>query len=245
MNLVIDLGNTSGKVALYEGETLLRSAQYSGDIFSKIISDFDASTYKNAILSSVIDHDPEIEALVKNCKNGILLNASINLPFINKYESPETLGQDRLANAAALATLYNGQNALCIDVGTCIKFDFVDQNKNYLGGSISPGLSMRFKSLHTFTDKLPLIELQTELIPLQFGIVGGNTKQSIVSGVANGMLAEINGMISRYQETYSDLKVILTGGDASFFENEVKKTIFADAFFTLHGLNAILNTNAV
>jgi len=244
MNLIIDLGNTQCKVALYEGETIIKSAVFTENYYEQIISNFPPTSYQNAILSSVINHNPEIEELVKKCEIGLVLTTSLKLPFHNKYNSPQTLGTDRLANAAALASSCKGENALCIDVGTCIKFDFVDQNNGYYGGSIAPGMRMRFQALNTFTDKLPLIQVQANKKSNDSSLVGGNTNQSIESGVVNGMQAEINGMISRYQSEYPNLKVILTGGDASFFENEVNKPIFADAFFTLHGLNAILNANA-
>ncbi|MFT4544903.1 MAG: type III pantothenate kinase [Bacteroidia bacterium] len=244
MNLIIDLGNTQCKVALYEGQTIVQSAVFTENYYAQIISKFPPSSYQNAILSSVIHHNPEIEELVKKCEFGLVLNSALNLPFINNYKTPETLGTDRLANAAALSTCFNGENAICIDIGTCIKFDFVDQYNSYHGGSIAPGMQMRYQALHTFTDKLPLNQLETNRSINESTLIGGNTNQSIESGVVNGMCAEINGMISRYQSEYADLKVMITGGDASFFETAVKKPIFADAFFTLHGLNAILNANA-
>lgn len=246
MNLILDLGNTTAKVALLQGDEVetntnevLDFRQYNFLNLEAVRTDFPISDCKGCILASVTNHPPEIEKFVKSFSNGLVLGPETILPFTNQYTTPETLGQDRLANAAALATLYEGSNALSIDLGTCIKFDFVDRTGTYRGGSISPGLAMRYKALNTFTDKLPLIDMQTT-----DQLIGVDTNSSIKSGVYKGMVAEINGMIEEYEKAHEGLKMVLTGGDASFFENEVKNTIFADAFFTLRGLNAILNANA-
>ena len=178
------------------------------------------------ILSSVVNHSDELTNFVKSCKNGIEMSSDITLPLSSDYQTPETLGQDRLANASALATLAPESNSLCIDIGTCIKFDFVNSEGRYKGGSIGPGLAMRFKSLNTFTDKLPLIDLQSTS-----QLIGNDTKSSILSGVFYGMLAEINGMIDSYQSQHKELKIYLTGGDASFFENEVKASATLPALY--------------
>jgi len=239
MNLIIDLGNTQAKVAEFDEGEIIRFEYYQSLDLQKLKTDFDTQNYSGILLSSVINHDPELEDLVHSSPYGHVLTDSSRLPYTSKYASPSTLGNDRRANAAALYDCYSGSNALCVDLGTCIKYDFVDKEGNYLGGSISPGFGMRFKSLNTFTDKLPLIELQ----PTQ-DLIGTDTNDSIVTGVFGGIVAEINGKIMRYQSKYKGVKLVMTGGDASFFENEVKSSIFADAFFTLRGLNAILKVNA-
>ena len=239
MNLIIDLGNTQAKVAEFDKDEIIRFEYYQNLDLQKIKSDFTIQNYRGVLLSSVINHDPELEELVRSVPCGHVLSESSRLPYSNKYDSKATLGNDRRANAAALHACYSGSNALCVDLGTCIKYDFVDKKGNYLGGSISPGFGMRFKALNTFTDKLPLIELQ----PTQ-DLIGTDTKDSIVTGVFGGVVAEINEKIMRYQSKYKGVKVVMTGGDTSFFENEVKSSIFADAFFTLRGLNAILKVNA-
>lgn len=238
MNLIIDVGNTSTKVAAFDGETLIKSEKY--DRFDRITvqNDFNIAAINGAILSSVTTGNEIIESFIKSFKNGHILSDESNIPFKNNYLTPESLGQDRLANAAGLAVTFSAKNALCIDIGTCIKFDFVDKNGVYRGGSISPGFNMRFKALNTFTDKLPFIDLQTTK-----NLIGIDTQQSIITGVYKGMIAEINGIIMDYQDEFNEINFVLTGGDSGFFENEVKNTIFADAFFTLRGLNAILNVN--
>jgi len=239
MNLIIDLGNTQTKVAVFDGDEIIRFENYQSLDLEMVRTGFDIQNCSGVLLSSVINHNPELEDLVHSFPNGHVLSKNSRLPFENRYDSPSTLGNDRRANAAALYICHPESNALCIDLGTCIKYDFVDKEGHYLGGSISPGFGMRFKALNTFTDKLPLIELQ----PTQ-DLLGTDTNNSIVTGVFNGIVAEINGIIMKYQSKYRGLKIVVTGGDVSFFENEVKSSIFADAFFTLRGLNAILKVNA-
>lgn len=238
MNLVIDLGNTTGKVASFVDGTLQQLNIYPSVTPSVIKKDFPETKVKQAILSSVVNHSDELELFLKNI-NGFVLTHETPIAFHNQYETPLTLGKDRLANAAQLHHQFPNENALCVDVGTCIKFDFVSKEGAYQGGAISPGFRMRFEALNTFTDKLPLLEVQSIS-----HLIGRNSEESIVSGVFNGTLHEIDGVIQAYQSHYPDLKVVLTGGDAAFFENALKSTIFADAFFTLKGLNAILEYNA-
>lgn len=240
MNLVLDLGNTAAKVALFSDGELERLEIYEKDQLSVgvILKDFPETKVKAAILSSVVNHSQELEQFVQTFSTGIVLNAETPLPITNEYETPATLGKDRLANAAGLAFCFPKENALCVDIGTCVKFDRITKEGVYSGGAISPGFQMRYKALNTFTDKLPLIELQTI-----DHLIGTNSEDSIVSGVYNGLLKEIDGVIDAYREQHENLKVVLTGGDVSFFENALKNTIFADAFLTLKGLNAILDHN--
>ncbi|MBT4775262.1 MAG: type III pantothenate kinase [Crocinitomicaceae bacterium] len=238
MNLIIDVGNTSTKVAAFDGKTLIKSEKYDRFDQSNIQNDFDITLFESAILSNVTDRNETLETFINTFKKGHVLSDSSIIPFKNTYLTPDSLGQDRLANAAGLAVQFPSNNSLCIDLGTCMKFDFVDAEGNYRGGAISPGFNMRFKALNTFTDKLPFIDLQSTK-----KLIGNDTEESITSGVFNGMLAEINGIIRCYQEQFDEINIVLTGGDATFFENELKNTIFADAFFTLRGLNAILSVN--
>ncbi len=240
MNLILDLGNTLVKVAEFDGNQIATVASFKWNELNQVFDNFNPKLYQGVILSSVVNHPADVDKFVKASTNPLILDHRTKLPFENLYETPETLGRDRLANAAALASVYSKQDALCVDFGTCVKFDFVNRKGQYLGGSIGPGLKMRFSALNTFTDKLPLLEQQTT-----DQLIGRNTNQSIISGAYRGMVAEVNGMINAYQQQYPGLVVVLTGGDTHFFENEVKSSIFADAFFTLRGLNAILNANAV
>jgi len=238
MNLIIDVGNTSTKVAAFDGETLVKLEKYDRFDQSIIQNDFDITVFQSAILCNVTEGNERLETFISSFERGHILSVCSKIPFKNNYLTPDSLGQDRLANAAGLAVKFPNYNSLCIDIGTCMKFDFVDADGNYRGGAISPGFNMRFKALNTFTDKLPFIDLQSTK-----KLIGNDTEGSIISGVYNGMLAEINGIIKCYQEQFNEINIVLTGGDAAFFENELKNTIFADAFFTLRGLNAILSVN--
>lgn len=168
----------------------------------------------------------------------LALDSSVSLPFKNLYQTPHTLGKDRIAAVAGAMQRFGSNNTLIIDAGTCIKYDYINSKNEYSGGAISPGINMRFKALNAFTDQLPLIEAKET-----FTLVGKSTEGSILSGVLNGVLAEAEGIILKYETLYSDLKVILTGGDMLFFEKGLKNTIFADPFLTLKGLNFILKHN--
>ena len=194
-----------------------------------------------AIISNVSSIDNFIIEKKINLKHTYFLSDELKLPFTNKYESKKTLGSDRKALVSAAIKYFSDTNTLIIDAGTCITIDFIDENGNYHGGSISPGLSMRLKSLHTFTDKLPLVELKK---PEK--LIGGSTKESILSGVVGGMSSEINNLISEYHKKYSLLKVFVTGGDVDFIYPMVdnqKSSIFAHNYITLLGLNRILQEN--
>ena len=160
------------------------------------------------------------------------------MPLNNQYQSPETLGLDRLAGAAGIWYRYPGAGGLVIDMGSCITYDYVDAKGNYLGGAISPGVAMRFKAMHTFTAALPLVEGNEES-----EILGDTTVRSMRSGVINGVCAEIEGMIGRYRDRYGAFKAVLCGGDAKFFASKVKPTIFADQYLILYGLYRILEEN--
>ena len=169
------------------------------------------------------------------------MSSETTLPIGNSYKTPTTLGNDRLANAVGAFQAFPNQNTLIIDLGTCLKMDLIDEFNNYLGGSISPGLRMRFEALHTLTDNLPLIE-DVEINQL----IGNDTTSSIQVGAYKGMIAEISSMISQYEIKYVNLNIILTGGDLSSFldvDLSQKNSIFADEFHTLKGLNTILNYN--
>ena len=165
-------------------------------------------------------------------------STSTPIPIENLYLTKDTLGVDRLANAVAANSIFPQRNVLVVDCGTCVKYDFVNHKNQYLGGSISPGLQMRFKALNQFTGKLPL--LKPEAHP---SLIGDSTETAITSGVINGLVAEIKGVIKSYTSIYENLTVILTGGDASFFDKELKSNIFVEPNLTLIGLNEILRYN--
>ncbi len=191
-----------------------------------------------AIVSAVSSlSEINISYLKEELKVHFLSHAS-SLPFKNNYQTPETLGVDRLALMAAASMTYPNTNVLVIDAGTCITYDFLDKGKGYIGGAISPGLAMRYKALHTFTSKLPLLEAS---LPQYF--IGNNTKNSIHVGVVKGVHNEIEGFIAQYHENFNDLTTILTGGDAHFLRDSLKNDIFAHSNFLLEGLNYILELN--
>lgn len=230
MNLILDIGNTRVKSALFEGQGLVKHDFFEVDTVK--IRELIQQHSGKIILSSVVHLDFSLN--LKDKDRILILSDQTPIPIKNNYQSPETLGLDRLANAVAISTFSTSGNALSIDCGTCLKFDLLHEGA-YSGGSISPGLRMRLNALHTFTDKLPLIE------PEQFdGLNGMNTRESILSGCYRGMSAEITQTISEYESRFGKLDIYLTGGDHLFFADHLKNRIFADPFLTLKGLNEIL-----
>jgi type III pantothenate kinase len=239
MNLIVDIGNTSTKVAGFENDEMIWQKTYKS--LTNLKNDLDKMIITNAIISSVARE--ELTNFVKNVvPKSIILNHLLPIPIKNLYKTPKTLGNDRLANAVAGYRLFNDSNTLIIDAGTCLKFDFINKNNEYLGGAIAPGLRMRFNALHTLTANLPLIENFDEV-----ELIGNDTNSSMISGCYNGIINEIEATIVHYTNMYNDLNVILTGGDVSRIEKmdfSQKNSIFADRWLTLKGLNEILKYNA-
>jgi type III pantothenate kinase len=238
MKLVIDLGNTFQKLAVFSGEDMIFMEAPEQVTMKLLLCVFNRYTIHSGIISSVIQHEKEIESVVRSRCHCVLLDHNIPLPLLNKYETPETLGKDRLAAAIAGNHMFPNKNVLVIDAGTCIKYDFINAEAEYLGGAISPGLQMRFNALHTFTEKLPLIELTENKL-----LIGKNTTDSLLSGVINGALAEIDGIIDRYREIYPEIQVVLSGGDAEYLVSKLKNKIFAVSNIVLYGLKIILDYN--
>ena len=241
MNLIIDIGNTGTKLAVFQLDKIIKvqTVATKGMVFEveKLLEKF--SEIRQGLLSTVRTMDnSEVETLQKLLPIKIL-EASFKLPFENRYDTPLTLGVDRLALMAAAVKQCPNKNVLVIDAGSCITYDFMDADQNYLGGAISPGLEMRYKSLEAFTSNLPLLP---KSIPNQR--IGSSTEASIHSGVVHGVLQEIEGTIKVYQNKYPDLTVILTGGDADFLCKQFKISIFADSNFLLEGLNFLLEFNS-
>jgi len=237
MNLVVDAGNTHIKAGLFEENELIYFLEtFELDEILKYISNY---KIENTLLCSVITISDEWLTELKKKSNLFILDYKLPIPINNFYKTPDTLGMDRLAGVIGANFLFPEMDSLVIDIGTCLKFDLVDKNKNYSGGSISPGLHMRFQSLHHFTSKLPLLEPSLGKIHL----IGNTTQQAIQSGVINGMIAEIDGTINRYKEKIPDIQLILCGGNALFFETKINQTIFAVPKLVLIGLNSILQHN--
>ena len=241
MNLVIDVGNSFVKLAVFEETRLLHKETIKLDLLLKHI-DLLRKEYepiKKAIISSVGKLKSADIAYVKKHFDLVLMDSTTKLPFKNCYKTPKTLGVDRVALVSASIQQFPNSNVLVIDAGTCITYDFVTIDNDYLGGAISPGIQMRYQSLHDFTANLPLLESE-----MPKSILGNSTNNSIHSGVIFGILKEIDGIIDEYQEKYKDLTVILTGGDANFLSKQLKSSIFANSNFLLEGLNFILQINS-
>jgi type III pantothenate kinase len=238
MNLTIDIGNTQTKIIVFNDTMpVFRKVTNSLSLLlvKKIVRNY---SIENILLSSVVDRDKPLLNYLKTIKGFEVLSTKTKLPIKNKYKTPATLGNDRLANAVAGAFLFPGKNVLIVDIGTCIKFDIVNARKEYLGGSISPGMELRFKSLHHFTGKLPLIHESSKVF-----LVGKTTQEAIQSGVINGMTEEIAGIVQRYKKIYKTLTVIVTGGHTHRFAGELKFSIFAAADMVNIGLNEIIRFN--
>ena len=239
MNLCIDWGNSRVKAAIFNEENLLETHNFGeDDALTSIISLAEAHQPKAVIISSVANHPPELKALLQEQAKVLVLNADTMLPIMNAYHSAETLGADRIALAVAAYHQKPASNNLVISAGTAITYNFVHKNKAFRGGAITPGVGMRFKSLHEFTDKLPLVSADGELL-----LLGYDTETGIRSGVLNGIAAEMDGMINSFREQFQEVNVFLTGGDAPLFAGKLKNQIFADSQLLLKGLNLILRHN--
>jgi len=236
MLLAIDVGNTRIKVAVFEKHTFLFQDVFLKEEAQKKIENI----FKNfpqiteSVFSSVGKLDDDVIDLLRKTSELTIISSESAFPFTNKYATPKTLGVDRMVLASGATLLYPKQNRLVIDAGTCITYDFVDENDTYLGGAISPGLRLRYEALHNYTAKLPLLTLEQ---PESY--IGNSTVASIHSGVVNGILNEIEGFINQYRQQYQVLTVILTGGDAEFLAKNIKNTIFANSNFLLESLNYI------
>ncbi|HEU5291741.1 MAG TPA: type III pantothenate kinase [Cyclobacteriaceae bacterium] len=238
MNLVVDYGNSSAKVAIFNHLNLIEKHTFLE--MNELKSFLQHSAAENLIVSSVTKEADQITEWAVNAKQKFILSHTLPLPVTLLYKTPHTLGVDRIAGACGALQLFPGFSSLVIDAGSCITYDFIDATGNYHGGGISPGLMMRFKAVHTFTARLPLIN-PTENPEL----IGNSTESSIQSGVIYGLAAEIDGIITRYRSQFPDLKVILCGGDTLFFENKLKDSIFASPDLVLIGLNSVLIHNVV
>ncbi|MBP1667875.1 MAG: pantothenate kinase [Bacteroidetes bacterium] len=240
MNLVIDIGNSTVKTGCFNKGEMISSAvevDFTPQKAAELIRRF---RVRKCIVSSVRDHDePLMEILRNNVPFLIDLSHTTPLPFKNLYHTPEWLGKDRIAAAAGAYAAYPGAHALIIDMGTAITLDILTSKSEYIGGNISPGLVMRFRALHAFTSRLPMFEKDAFSAD-----PGTDTRSAIISGVQKGILYEINGYVDHFSGTYPELKVILTGGDAEFFADKLKKPIFLIPNLVLSGLNYILDYNA-
>ena len=240
MNLCVDIGNTRSKYAVFDQDKLVANGvlkKMSITAIRKIEKEY--PLIQRIIVSTVTLLDEKLTLEIqKNAKKYLLLDHKTAIPIQNKYETPKTLGKDRLSAVIGAHAMFPVKNCLVIDAGTCIKYDFISSKGVYRGGSISPGVQMRLKAMHHFTAKLPLVEASEN-----DEFIGKNTREAILSGAQHGALAEIKGMIATYIQKYGRIKVIITGGDAIFFANRMKRRIFVSPNLVLIGLNKILSFN--
>ena len=239
MNLVVDIGNNFFKVGIFENSNLVFSFFDKNDKIDveieKIIRSYSKIT--SALISNV--SSIKINDILNKLNIKIYeLDSTFIFPFKLNYKTPESLGNDRLALAAAATILFPNSNNLVIDAGTCITIDFIDNNNHFMGGSISPGVKMRYDSLNHYTANLPLLKNENS-----FNYPGDSTNASIHAGIIGGVSNEINGFIKQINSRNDKVNVILTGGDAKILSKTLKITIFANQNFILEGLNSILNLN--
>lgn len=237
MNLCLDIGNTQLKLGYYnkEGELqeLLIVPTWQAANLERRLMDWNI---KRAIISSVQSKDKALlDYLHARLEEVYVLSTDLSLPITLGYATPKTLGNDRLAVAVAAAVRYPQQAALVVDAGTCITYDFITAEGHYLGGSILPGIEMRFRAMHEFTAKLPQVE-RAELTTF----IGNSTKTSLQTGVLYGVLHELEGFAAQYRQQFGSIVVLVTGGSLPHFESQLKSKIFAAPNLVLDGLNAIL-----
>jgi type III pantothenate kinase len=235
-----DFGNTRLKCALFQDRELLEMVVLENghpDTVQTLINSFQPD---KSILASVINHDPEVETVLAAATLFHKLGHTSKIPFSTPVGKPETIGADRLAAVAAAVDLFPKQHNLVIGLGTCITYNYVNPHHEFLGGSISPGMQMRFRSMHEYTALLPLVEAENN-----FPLIGYDTKTNLLSGVILGMAKEIDGIIDAYALKFNNFNVLLTGGDMAFFVPHLKNKIFADPYLIYKGLYAISEFNNV
>ena len=240
MNLIIDIGNSRTKFSLFNHGEIVTTATVDELLSEHIKTLKDEYPLLNkAILSSVREYPDGLKKTLQSSFDTFLeLSHKTPLPIENLYLSKETLGYDRIASAVGANDLYPDTNLLVVDAGTALTYDFVNDKNQYLGGNIAPGLEMRFKSLHFFTNKLPLVKAEN-----QNKLFGSTTEEAIRTGVQNGFIHEVEKTIEEFKVFYGNLKVIITGGDAKFFDKKLKNHFFVNFNLVALGLNRILEYN--
>ena len=237
MNLIIDIGNTSSKVAIFDKSDIIKQQVVLDLTLSQVLSFCSGFTISASIISSVKKIDNNAQAIISHF-NSLFLTHKTTIPILNDYKTTETLGKDRLAGIVGANASFPNKNILLIDAGSCITFDFFLEGK-YCGGRISPGLQIRYNALHTFTNQLPQISVSD--IHFTFG---EDTISSIIAGVQQGAIDEMDAIIDAFRKENKNSIVILCGGGHKFFDKHLKNSIFADPFIVIKGLNIILELNA-
>jgi len=236
--LCFDFGNTRLKAALFVDSALQELTVLKDGSAETVKALLDQFQPQKTILSSVVDHDPQIEDLLASSTQFHKLSHLTKLPFTTPVGKPEKIGADRLALGAAAVYFYPDKNNLVIGLGSCVTYNFINSSHEFIGGAISPGLEMRLRSLNHYTAKLPLVKADWN-VPL----IGYDTSTNILSGVVIGMAKEIDGFVNSYQEKFRNFNVLLTGGDIAYLASHLKKKIFADPELIFKGLYAISEVN--
>jgi type III pantothenate kinase len=243
MNLVVDIGNTRTKIAFFENNELVEKAILESGALGELSAAMTGIKVEGAILSATGADTEGVENFLKTHCPFIIFDHTTPIPIKNKYKTPETLGKDRLAAVVAAKTMFPKDNCLVIDAGTCLTYNFVTANNLFIGGNITPGLTMRLKAMHHFTAKLPEVERHTEGVDMM-EILGTSTESALRIGAQIGVLAEVEGFVERFILNFGRIKVILTGGDGEFM---MKHVAISERYFernlVLQGLNQILNFN--
>ncbi len=242
MDLVIDIGNTRSKVAVFASNNCLELKAYDSlsliDGVRGILSEF--KLIDRAIVSAVGGEPEGLVDILDTLKEVVWVDEHTQLMFENDYQSKETLGADRKALMAAAYRNHPGKNVLVIDLGSCITYDLLEGGKRYVGGAISPGWRMRVKAMHEFTSKLPSLQPSEPMT-----VLGDTTSSCMQIGAYNGVVGELQELIKEYRKHFEDLTVILTGGDAEIFGKRLKNCIFAHSNFLLEGLHELLEYNTI
>ncbi len=236
--LCLDFGNTRLKVAVFENDIFTEEIVLPNDEIFTIERLITIYKPEKTILSSVINHNPGLENFLAAKTKFHKISHLTKANFTTSVGKPETIGADRLALSAAAVYYYPNKNNLVIGMGTCITYNFINQYHQFIGGSISPGMEMRFKAMQVFTAKLPLVQAEWN-----FPLIGYDTKTNMQSGVIAGIAYEMDGFITDYAEKYGNFNVVLTGGDTLYFARRLKNKIFADYNFLFKGLYALSETN--
>jgi len=237
VKLIIDIGNTAVKIALFKGKQLHNITVEDDCTLKNILGFVNNQDISATIISSVKDINTDIEKLIHHF-DALFLDFNTLLPIIIDYKTPNTLGKDRIAAVVGASILFPKQDVLVFDAGTCLTIDFITEERVYKGGRISPGIAMRYRALHQLTNQLPLCSFSSERI-----LMGYDTESSIISGVQQGILAEVREIINVYKKENKETIITVTGGDCFFFEKELKNSIFANPFLVMEGLNEILDYN--
>ena len=239
MNLCLDIGNSSSKLAVFKRKKLVFNKRYKRLPWKSILAIIKTYDVSHTIISSTRHLNKELIQKLKRKSKVIVLDHTLNFSFKIKYQTPETLGRDRIAGIAGAWANFRKQNSLLADLGTCNTYDFISAQGIYLGGNIAPGLNMRLKAMDTFTDKLPYAAPENH-----DHLLGMTTTEALQNGAVKGIILEIEGYIRNLKREFGTINVILTGGDSAFFAKHFKKRIFAEPNIVLQGLNDILNRNS-